>query len=125
MAINTDDQAINEAKATRGGGRKTAKSAPKSVDTGAGANQLQQKLDDARESVAVGVESYIVAGGVALALQRIASGNFGASSAAAFDVLDGFSASVLGLEADNNYQILGSAEEPKKMLASADVVDVA
>lgn len=123
MAINTDDQAINEAKATRGSGRKTKTNAvPKEVDTGAGVSQLQQKLDVARESVATATESYVM-GGVAIGLQRIASGNFGSSTNAIFEVLDDFTESVLGLESDSRFQ-LPPASEPKKMLAAADVINV-
>lgn len=125
MTNNTDDQSINQAKASRGGGRKAKSTvSPKNIDTGAGVNQLQQKLDVARESVATATETYVL-GGIAIGLERIASGNFGEGSNAIFDVLDDFSNSVLDLEANNKYQLIGGSDEPKKMLGASSDSDIA
>ena len=124
MTTQSEQDAINQAKsASRGGGRKTAKSTPKSVDTQAGVSNLQSVLDKAREDVKKGAKAYILAG-IPDALNDIANGDFGESGDEIVEVVANFGSLFGDLEEASRFQ-LPPASESKKMLASADVVDVA
>jgi hypothetical protein len=121
MTTQSEQEAINQAKsANRGGGRKAK--AAKPLDTNAGVGNIQAQLDKVRNDVRRSTKAYVL-GGITDAIGDISRGDFGDIGDEIFGHLEGFSASFAELEDESRFQL--SSTGPKKMLVSADVIDVA
>lgn len=86
-----DKERVEQAK-TRGtkssGGEKTSKRSQQNAEQGL--NNVQQRLDKARQKVRQSTKAYIVGGGIADALADIAIGDFGEIGNEVFEALDAF-----------------------------------
>lgn len=123
MTTQAEQDVINQTKsANRSGGRKATKGAPKSVDTQAGMSNVQTVLDKARNDVRKGAKAHIL-GGISDALIDIKNGDFGESGDEIIEIVEDFGSLFSDLEDASRFQ-LSPASESKKMLASADVIDV-
>jgi hypothetical protein len=109
----TDKKAVEQAKAAQNGSAGKQKRTTRSTENAEqGLNNVQAKLNDAREKVRQSTKNYIFGGGISDALEDIANGDFGELGNEIFDALDEFIGGI-----DSGRLALESRETaPKKML---------
>ena len=112
----TDKKAVEQAKAAQDGSAGKQKRTTRSTENAEqGLNNVQAKLNDAREKVRQSTKNYIFGGGISDALEDIANGDFGELGNEIFDALDDFIGGI-----DSGRLALETREtEPKKMLAAS------
>lgn len=112
----TDKKAVEQAKAAQNGSAGKQKRTTRSTENAEqGLNNVQAKLNQARQKVRQSTKDFIFGGGISDALQDIANGDFGELGNEIFDTLDVF---IDGI--DSGRLALETREtEPKKMLAAS------
>lgn len=112
----TDKKAVEQAKAAQNGSAGKQKRTTRSTENAEqGLNNVQAKLNEARQKVRQSTKDFIFGGGISDALQDIANGDFGELGNEIFDTLDIF---IDGL--DSGRLALETREtEPKKMLGAS------
>jgi hypothetical protein len=118
----TDLKAVEQAKAAQNGSAGKQKRTTRSAENAEqGLNNVQAKLNDAREKVRQSTKNYIFGGGISDALEDIANGDFGDLGNEIFDALDDFIGGI-----DSGRLALESRETAqKKMLpASLESIDL-
>ncbi|MEG4207691.1 hypothetical protein QUA20_27680 [Microcoleus sp. Pol7_A1] len=112
----TDKKAVEQAKAAQNGSAGKQKRTTRSTENAEqGLNNVQAKLNEARQKVRQSTKDFIFGGGISDALQDIANGDFGELGNEIFDTLDVF---IDGI--DSGRLALETREtEPKKMLAAS------
>ena len=112
----TDKKAVEQAKAAQNGSAGKQKRTTRSTENAEqGLNNVQAKLNEARQKVRQSTKDFIFGGGISDALQDIANGDFGELGNEIFDTLDvfidGIDSARLALETRET--------EPKKMLPAS------
>lgn len=111
----TDKKAVEQAKAAQNGAGKQKRTTRSTENAEQGLNNVQAKLNEARQKVRQSTKDFIFGGGISDALQDIANGDFGELGNEIFDTLDifidGIDSGRLALEIRET--------EPKKMLAAS------
>jgi len=112
----TDKKAVEQAKAAQNGSAGKQKRTTRSTENAEqGLNNVQAKLNQARQKVRQSTKDFIFGGGISDALQDIANGDFGELDNEIFDTLDVF---IDGI--DSGRLALETREtEQKKMLAAS------
>ncbi|MEG3874203.1 hypothetical protein [Microcoleus sp. Z1_B5] len=112
----TDKKAVEQAKAAQNSSAGKQKRTTRSTENAEqGLNNVQAKLNEARQKVRQSTKDFIFGGGISDALQDIANGDFGELGNEIFDTLDVF---IDGI--DSGRLALETREtEPKKMLAAS------
>lgn len=82
-----------------------------------GLNNVQAKLNDAREKVRQSTKNYIFGGGISDALEDIANGDFGDLGNEIFDALDNF---IEGIDSGRLALETKETEQKKMLSASLD-----
>ena len=112
----TDKKAVEQAKAAQNGSAGKQKRTTRSTENAEqGLNNVQAKLNDARENVRESTKNYVFGGGISDALEDIANGDFGELGNEIFEALDDFIGGI-----DSGSLALETREtEPKKMLPAS------
>lgn len=112
----TDKKAVEQAKTAQNGSAGKQKRTTRSTENAEqGLNNVQAKLNEARQKVRQSTKDFIFGGGISDAREDIANGDFGDLGNEIFDALDVFIGGI-----DSGRLALETREtEPKKMLAAS------
>jgi len=112
----TDKKAVEQAKAAQNGSAGKQKRTTRSTENAEqGLNNVQAKLNEARQKVRQSTKDFIFGGGISDALEDIANGDFGDLGNEIFDALDVFIGGI-----DSGRLALETREtEQKKMLPTS------
>ena len=112
----TDKKAVEQAKAAQNSSAGKQKRTTRSTENAEqGLNNVQAKLNEARQKVRQSTKDFIFGGGISDALEDIANGDFGDLGNEIFDALDVF---IGGIDS-GRLALKIRKTEPKKMLPAS------